>query len=184
MIFVYAPAGFAAILAFAVAVAASVMFLRNKNLWFDALAVSATEVGLGFLAVNLAAGVVWSYQTRAIWWTWDPAVASALVCGLVYASYLMLRRAVEEPSQRATFSAVWSIFCFIDAPLVAAAVYRWRALHPHRSLWADVAAVSQTALAATTAATLALAAVLLVLRLRQQNTRRQRESARRIAQAM
>jgi heme exporter protein C len=184
MLFVYAPAGFAAMLAFAVAVAASVVFLRNKSLWFDALAVSATEIGLIFLTVNLAAGVVWSYRTRDIWWTWDPAVASALVCGLVYASYLMLRRAVEEPSQRATFSAVWSIFCFTDAPFVAAAVYRWRALHPHPVLWADVVGGWQAPLAASTAATLALAAVLLVLRLRQQNALRERESARRIAQAM
>src|SRR5215469_15802125 len=177
MIFVYSPAGFAAILAFAVAVAASVMFLRNKNLWFDALAVSATEVGLGCLAVNLAAGVVWSYQTRAIWWTWDPAVASALVCGLVYASYLMLRRALEEPSQRAAFSAVWSIFCFLDMPIIAAVVYRWRSQHPHPALWADLPAGWQGPLAGSTAGVLAAAAVFYWFRVRHENARRERESA-------
>jgi len=184
MLYVYAPAGIAAMLAFLIALAASILFLRGKGMWFDSLAVSATETGLVFLAVNLIAGVVWSRQTRGIWWTWDPAIASALVCGLIYASYLMLRRAVEEPSQRGAFSAVWSIFCFLDVPIVAASVYRWRALHPHPAVWSGVADGWQVALAGSTAGALALAAMMLAIGLRQQNARRERESARRMAQTI
>jgi heme exporter protein C len=194
MLFVYASTGFTAMLAFSIAVGASVLFLRRQALWFDALAVSATETGLVFLTLNLIAGVFWSRHAGDIWWTWDPGITSALVCGLVYASYLMLRRAVEEPSQRAAFSAVWSIFCFLDMPIAAAAVYRWRALHPARPLWAGVpdgwdswSGITdgwQATLALTTAVVLVLGLSLLGMRLRQQNARRERESARRMAQAM
>jgi len=35
---------------------------------------------------------------------WDARLTSALVCWILYAAYLMLRRAVEEPTQRATFA--------------------------------------------------------------------------------
>ena len=184
MLYLYAPAGFASLLAFVAAVAASMLFLRTKGLRFDALAVSATQVGLIFLAINIAAGVIWSRIARDIWWTWDPAITSALITALLYASYLMLRRALEEPSQRAAFSAVWSIFCFLDVAIIAAAVYRWRSQHPHPALWADLPAGWQGPLAGNTAGVLALAAVFYWFRVRQENARRERESARRMEQTM
>lgn len=184
MLYLYAPAGFASVLAFVVAVAASVLFLRTKGLRFDSLAVSGTQVGLILLVVNIAAGVVWSRIARDIWWTWDPAITSALVTALLYASYLMLRRALEEPSQRATFSAVWGIFCFLDVPIIVAAVYRWRSQHPHPALWADLRAGWQGPLAGSTAGMLAIAAVFYWFRVRGETARREHESARRMEQMM
>jgi heme exporter protein C len=180
MLYVYASAGIAALLAFVVAVAASVLLLRTKGLRFDALAVAATQVGLAFLALNLVAGVIWSRMLRTRLWTWDPALTSALVCALLYASYLMLRRALEEPSQRAAFCAVWSIFCFLDTPIIVAAVYRWRSRHPHPALWAIVPDSWAAPLAATTVVALGLAALLLWFRVRQENMRRERDSHQRM----
>ena len=184
MLYLYAPAGFAAVLAFVIAVAASVLYLRAKGLRFDALAVSATQVGLVLLVINIAAGVAWSRAARDLWWTWDPAIASALVVALLYASYLMLRRALEEPSQRAAFSAVWSIFCFLDTPLIVAAVYRWRGQHPHPALWAGFPEGWQAPLAGSTVGMVAATAVFYWFRVRQETARRERESARRMDQMM
>jgi heme exporter protein C len=184
MLYFYAPAGMAALLGFVAALAASILFLRTKGLRFDALAVAATHVGLVFLAINIAAGVAWSRAASHVWWTWDPALTSALVTALLYASYLMLRRALEEPSQRAAFSAVWSIFCFLDAPIIVAAVYRWRSEHPRPALWADLPAGWQGPLAGSTAGMLAVAALFYWSRVRQETTRRERESARRMEQMM
>jgi heme exporter protein C len=181
MLYLYAPAGSAALLAFVVAVAASVWFLRTKGLRFDALAVSATQVGLIFLTLNLTAGIVWSRMERGRLWTWDPALTSALVWALLYASYLMLRRAIEEPSQRAAFCAVWSIFCFLDTPIIVAAVYRWRSRRPQPALWSTV---TLTQIAAPTAAAIILAGLLLWLRVKQENARRERESSRRMEQVI
>jgi heme exporter protein C len=184
MVYLYAPAGFASLLAFVVAVAMSVLLLRTKALRFDSLAVSATQVGMIFLVINIAAGAAWSRIATDIWWTWDPAVTSALVTALLYASYLMLRRALEEPSQRAAFSAVWSIFCFLDIQIIIAAVYRWRSRHPHPALWADLPAGWRGPLAGSTAGMLALAALFYWFRVRQETARRERESARRLEQMM
>ena len=69
-----------------------------------------------------------------IWWTWDARLTSALVCWLLYAGYLMLRRAIEEPTQRATFAAVFSIFAFIDVPIVIFSIKWWRTQHPAAGL--------------------------------------------------
>jgi heme exporter protein C len=113
-------------------------------------------------------------------WTWDPALTSALVCALLYASYLMLRHALEEPSQRAAFCAVWSIFCFLDTPIIVAAVYRWRRQHPHPALWARVPDGWAAPLTASTAGALLLGTLLLLVCLKQENARRERESSPRL----
>ena len=63
-----------------------------------------TEVGLAFLAVNLVTGSIWGRIIWGIWWTWDARLTSVLICWLLYAGYLMLRRAIEEPTQRARIS--------------------------------------------------------------------------------
>ena len=42
----------------------------------------------------------------------------------------MLRRAIEEPTQRATFAAVFSIFAFLDVPIVFFSIKWWRTQHP------------------------------------------------------
>lgn len=184
IVFFYAPAAFAAVLAAAVSLVASALFLRTKDLRHDALAVSATEAGLIFLAVNMVTGCIWGHALRGIWWTWDPAVSSALVCGLVYASYLMLRRAIEEPTQRATFSAVWSIFCFLDTPIAIAAVYRWRGQHPHPALWAGLPSGWMAPLAWNTAGMLAMGVAVVLLRVRQEAVQRELDWLRRTVHVM
>ena len=118
-----APVAMAAAL---VALVASVVFLRTRNFLYDALALAATEAGFVALAAALAAGVLWSRSAAGVWWVWDTRLTAALVCGLVYAAYLMLRRAIEEPTERATSAAVVSVFAFLDAPLAVIAIAWWR----------------------------------------------------------
>ena len=51
------------------------------------------------------------------------------VAGRTFAEYernLMLRSAVEEPSRRAAFAAVWSVFACLDVPLVVATAAWWK----------------------------------------------------------
>jgi heme exporter protein C len=148
------PAAITAALAGAAAFVASVLFLRTRNFRFDALALAVTQTGLIFLVVAVVAGVVRSYTGRGRWWTWDGGLTTALVCWMLYAAYLLLRRAVEEPTQRATFAAVFSIFAFVDVPIVAVCVGWWAARHPVASLWTEwtsttaILAVSMTLSAA------------------------------------
>src|SRR5438445_7894158 len=130
ILFFHAPMAMTAMLGAFVALIASAMFLVTKNFKYDAVAVSVTEVGLAFLAANLVTGSLWGRIIWGIWWTWDARLTSALVCWLLYASYLMLRRAIDEPTQRAKFSAVLSIFAFSDVIIVWKSIEWWRTQHP------------------------------------------------------
>src|SRR5436190_8890506 len=135
ILFFHAPMAMTAMLGSAVGLLASVGFLLTKKFTFDALAVAVTEVGLAFLAANLVTGSIWGRQIWGIWWTWDARLTSALVCWLLYAGYLMLRKAIEEPTQRATFAAVFSIFAFLDVPIVIFSIKWWRTQHPAPVFW-------------------------------------------------
>ena len=135
IIFFHVPAAWTAFLGFFTALIASVVYLVKKDLRFDALAVSVTEVGLAFGAANLVTGMIWGRVIWGLWWTWDPRLTAMLVCWLLYAGYLMLRRAVEEPSQRARVSAVFSIFAFADVPIVWFSIKWWRTQHPQPVVW-------------------------------------------------
>ncbi|MGC8792207.1 MAG: cytochrome c biogenesis protein CcsA [Bryobacteraceae bacterium] len=135
IIFFHVPSAWTAFLAFLAAAAASAFYLARRDLRYDALAVAVTEVGLAFAAVTLVTGTIWARVIWGIWWTWDPRLTSMLVCWLLYAGYLMLRHAVEEPGQRARIAAVFSIFACVDVPVVFFSIRWWRTQHPQPVVW-------------------------------------------------
>ena len=152
---------------------ASILFLRSRNFLYDSLALAVTEIGLILLAAGIVAGAVAGRLAGGQWWSWDARLTTALVGFLIYAPYLMLRRAIEEPTRRAASAAVVSIFAIFDLPLMALGVNWWLA---HRAAPAPVG-VEWTILPMA-----ALGAVLSWVRLRKEQDRRARDAERRTAQ--
>ncbi|HYW45907.1 MAG TPA: cytochrome c biogenesis protein CcsA [Bryobacteraceae bacterium] len=186
IIFFHVPVAITAMLCAAAALVASVLFLVTRNFKYDALAVAVTEVGLAFLAANLITGSIWGREIWGIWWAWDARLTSALVCWLLYAGYLMLRRAVEEPTQRATFAAVFSIFAFIDVPIVIFSIKWWRTQHPQPVFWGGGSFPPDwtTHFLWNMLAMALLGTVMVGVRLQQEDCQRELDSLRREAHAM
>jgi len=186
IIFFHVPMAITALTCALVAFLASVTFLITKNFKFDALAVAVTEVGLAFLAGNLITGSIWGRVIWGVWWAWDARLTSALVCWLLYAGYLMLRRAIEEPTQRATFAAVFSIFAFIDVPIVIFSIKCWRTQHPQPVFWAGGSFPAEwyPTFGWQMLAIMLLGVVLTCIRLRQEEFQREIDSLRRMAHAL
>jgi heme exporter protein C len=162
-----------AMAAAAVAAIASILFLRSRNFLYDSLALAVTEIGLLLLAAGIVAGVIDSRLSGGFWWTWDSRVTTTLVGFLLYAPYLMLRRAIEEPTRRAASAAVVSIFAFFDVPLIALTVNWWLARRT----------VSLPLSAGWTILPVALlGAALAWIRLRREQQRRAQDAERRTAQ--
>lgn len=163
----------AALIAAVVAAIASILFLRTRDFFYDALALAATEIGLLLLAAGIVSGSLASRLAVGLWWTWDARLTAALVCWLLYAPYLMLRNAIEEPSRRAASAAVVSIFAIVDAPAIAVAVHWWLERHAPAAPIAVGWMILPMALLGT-----ALARI----RLRQEQRRRAQDAERRTAQ--
>jgi len=190
IIFFHVPLAITAMTCSVVALVASIMFLKTKNFKYDALAVAVTEVGLAFLLGNLVTGSIWARIIWGVWWAWDVRLTSALVCWLLYAGYLMLRRAIEEPTQRATFAAAFSIFAFIDWPIVYLSIRLFRTQHPGPVFFSSEGSFPPDWTAAifgpfgVLMALLMLATVMTFVRLGQEDSRRELDSLRRMAHAM
>jgi heme exporter protein C len=186
IIFFHVPMWAAAGTAVSVALIASVLFLFTRSFFFDALAVASTEVGVCFLTAGLVTGSIWGRQIWGIWWAWDARLTSALICWILYAGYLMLRRAVEEPTQRATFAAIFSIFAFIDVPIVFFSIKWWRTQHPQPVFWGGGSFPPDWTVHFlwNMLAMVLLGIVMVAVRLQQENCQREIDSLRREAHAM
>src|SRR5271163_454653 len=135
ILFFHVPPAITGMVLFFVAMVASIAFLVFNDFRWDALSVAAIEVGVILSIVNLATGSIWGRIIWGIWWAWDARLTSALVCWLLYAGYLMLRHAIEEPTARARISAVFNIFAFADVPIVIFSIKWWRTQHPQPVFW-------------------------------------------------
>jgi heme exporter protein C len=110
------------------------LYWRRRNaqraLAADAFALASAEVTVLYASVGLATGILWGRAAWGIWWTWDARLTTAFLLWLLYIAYLLLRGLLEDPERRATLSAVFGIFAFLDAPLVYASNRLWRTQHP------------------------------------------------------
>jgi heme exporter protein C len=182
IIFIHVPAAINAQIFLFVALAASVMFLVKKNFFWDSLAVSATEVGVMLLCVNLATGSIWGRNIWGVWWAWDLRMTSQLMCLLLYLGYLLVRPAIGEPTQRATMSAFISIFAFADIPLVDLAIRLpgVRTQHPGPVLeTGTLDPIYRAPFGIGVLVLLLLGSALILVRLHQETSRREIDSLRR-----
>jgi heme exporter protein C len=187
IIFFHLPAFFTAAVCYLTALVASVIYLVRRHARCDDLAVSATEIGVVFTVAGLVTGMIWARIIWGIWWTWDARLTGALVCLLVYAGYLMLRRAIEEASARAKNSAVLSVFAFTSVIITYKAIDWWRTQHPQpvlsfRTGGEQIDPAMESMVFQNWLAFLLLAAVFLALRIRQEQLQREIDALRQQAQ--
>lgn len=128
--YIHVPSAWVAFLAYLTVGACSVLyfFLRDRRL--DRLAAAAAEVGTVFITVVLITGPIWGKPIWGAWWTWDARLSSTLFLWFIFIGYLVLRTAVQEPGQRARFSAVLGILGALLVPFIHVSVYLFRTLHP------------------------------------------------------
>src|SRR5258708_35314468 len=105
IVYVHVPSIFTGFTGFFVALAASGMYLATGKLKYDAFAAAVTEVSLAFATIVLATGIIWGRLIWGIWWASEARLTTMLVCWLIYAGYLMLRRGIDETTPRPRLSA-------------------------------------------------------------------------------
>ena len=185
IIYFHVPAAFTALTGFFIGLVASAMYLKSGDLKYDAFAAGITEVALAFATVNLVTGSIWGRFAWGIWWTWDARLTSMLACWLIYAGYMVLRRSIEEPTQRARLSAFLSIFGCVDVAFVYKSIEWFRTQHPSPVLsvrnGGGMGPGMEAPIYWNWLAFMCLAAVLAIVRMRQENVSREIDSLRRMA---
>jgi heme exporter protein C len=189
ILFFHAPAAMAGMIGYFVALTFSVLYLSSGNFRWDSLAASIVEVSLVFSLLNIFTGSIWARVIWGIWWTWDARLTSALVCVLIFFGYLMLRRAIDEPTQRARLSAALCIFGCLDVVIVWKSIEWFRTQHPgpvldFRTGGGHMDPAMQHIFWLNFLAILMMGTALVLVRTRQEATAREIDSLRRLANAV
>jgi heme exporter protein C len=116
--------------AFSIAFIANIAYLATRKPKWDWLGVAGVEVGVACCTIGLITGPLWARPVWGIWWTWDARLTTTFILWLLYIAYLLLRGLLEEPEKKATLSAIFGIFAFLDVPLVYMSNRLWRTQHP------------------------------------------------------
>ncbi len=180
------PSAIASGTGFFISLIFSSLYIARRNLKFDAIAASVTEVSFALMIVTLVTGSIWAKIIWGVWWAWDPRLTSYFIGLLIYAGYLMLRRVIDEPTTRARLSAVLSVFGFVDMIVVWKSIEWWATLHPGpvlsiRTGGGRIDPRMESAAYWNLLAFALLAVVLVAMRMRQEESRREVDSLRRLA---
>ncbi len=129
LMYVHVPAALTAFIAFFLVFIGSVLYLVQRDPRADRFAAASAEVGIIFIALTLATGMLWGKPTWGVWWTWDARLTSTALLLAVFVGYLAIRGFTDDPDSRARWSAVVGILGFVQVPIVYLSVFWWRTLH-------------------------------------------------------
>jgi heme exporter protein C len=129
IIYYHVPSAWTAFLLFFVNFGASIVYLIKRRPAADMVALTAGEVGIIFLTVNLVTGPIWARPVWGIWWTWDWRLTSTLVMWLIYVSYLLLRR-FSSSAETPILAAALAVLGALCIPFVYFSIWFFRTQHP------------------------------------------------------
>ncbi len=190
LFYLHVPAAMTMYAAYAVVFLGSILYLTQRRERWDTVAASAAEVGTVFGTIVLTTGPVWAKKAWGTWWVWDARLTSTLVLWLIFVAYLMLRTYGGEQERVARFAAVLGIVGFADLPIIHYSVQWWRTLHPAPKIMTEgspgggLEPVMLAVFGLGLAATLALFALLLQLRVRLERIARRLPAARERARSL
>lgn len=131
IVFFHVPCAWTASLAFVVAAGYSTAYLVRRHRNADDVASAAVRLGLLFAVLALITGSLFARIMWGSYWNWDPRESSFLLLIFLYAAYLFLRAAIDDPERRATLSAAYALFSAVLMPfLVFVAPRVTKSLHP------------------------------------------------------
>jgi heme exporter protein C len=131
VLYFHIPAAWVTVLALGWSMVHSLLYLKRRNLEHDHQAAAAAEIGLLFCLVATVSGALWAKAMWGAYWNWDPRETSIFFILLIYAAYLALRSAIDQPERRARLAAVYSAIAFVSVPFLIFVVPRiYFSLHP------------------------------------------------------
>lgn len=139
IVFFHVPCAVLSSVCYFVGVVYAALYLtKQKNLETDAKSAISMELGFLFCILATVTGSIFAGVQWGSFWNWDPRETSIVIMLLLYASYLVLRGALNgQPEKRARLCAVYAIIALIPAQYLIWVVPRLPglgSLHPPDTL--------------------------------------------------
>jgi heme exporter protein C len=138
IMYVHVPTAWGAMLVLMWAFICAAAWLISGRLQWDHRLDAAIEMSVVLCFLLSVQGAIWAKPTWGVWWDWDPRLTTVAILLMVFLGIMALRRFVQDPIKRATWSAVATVVGFIDVPIVYYSVKWWNSLHQQQSSVATV----------------------------------------------
>lgn len=133
ILFVHVPTAWNALIALTFAFGCALMFLFKGDWRWDARMEAGIELGVVLSFLLCCQGAIWAKPTWGVWWDWDPRLTTTAVMLAAFLGILALRKFVDDPVKRATWSSVATVIAYVDVPIVYFSVKWWNSLHQMQS---------------------------------------------------
>jgi len=138
IMYVHVPAAWGAMLVLTWAFVCAVAWLMSEKWPWDHRLEAAIEMSVVLCFLLSVQGAIWAKPTWGVWWDWDPRLTTVAILLMAFLGIAALRRFVDDPMRRATWSAVATVVGFIDVPIVYFSVKWWNSLHQQQSTAAGI----------------------------------------------
>ncbi len=129
IIFIHVPAAWMSMIIYlAMALWAGLGLVLNTRLSaMMATALAPTGALMTFLA--LWTGALWGKPTWGTWWVWDARLTSELLLLFLYAGFMALQAASDDPRRADRAGAILALVGVVNIPIIYFSVKWWNTLH-------------------------------------------------------
>ena len=101
IVYLHVSVAWFSLMAFVWMATAGILYLRDRNLQWDAWSHAAAELGWLSCSLTLLTGSFWAHEAWGSWWTWDPRLTTSFILWLIYSGNLILRESLDDAHRRA-----------------------------------------------------------------------------------
>lgn len=134
IMYVHVPAAWLAMGIYVSMAVAAVCGLVWRHMLADLYCRAAAPIGLLMTSLCLVTGSLWGKPMWGTWWVWDARLTSVFVLLLLYAGYVALVRAYQQPWQGERAGAWLLVVGLINIPIIRYSVEWWATLHQPASV--------------------------------------------------
>ena len=134
IIFIHVPAAWMSMLLYVVmAFWAAIGWAFNARL-ASIVARAIAPTGAMFTFLALWTGALWGKPTWGAWWVWDARLTSELILLFLYAGFLSIVSAIDDPRRADRAGALVAIVGSVNVPIIYFSVKWWNTLHQGASV--------------------------------------------------
>ena len=134
IIFIHVPTAWMSMLLYlAMAFWAAIGWAFNARL-ASTLARAIAPTGAMFTFLALWTGALWGKPTWGAWWVWDARLTSELILLFLYAGFMSIVSAIDDPRRADRAGALVAVVGSINVPIIYFSVKWWNTLHQGASV--------------------------------------------------
>ncbi len=134
IMYIHVPAAYLGVMIYGVIATSSASLLIWKHPLAELIARASAPVGFAFTFLCLATGSLWGKPMWGTWWVWDARLTSMLILLFLYAGYMALSNAFDEPGRGNKPAAILALVGVVNLPIIKFSVDWWNTLHQPASI--------------------------------------------------